>query len=614
HVVSMPWQSLGMPSLAMALVRGILASTDPDITVTEHFCNLAFAEFVTKRSGGRITPRHYQDVADHGIALGLGDWVFAGALYYPGWREAEMLRFAADRGASIGMAPEMRALAAEFIETVAAGITAAGADAVGFTTTFMQNVPSLALARRIKELAPSTVIVFGGANCDGPMGAALHRNHPFIDYVVRGEAELVLPQLATRILQGSAGAAGIDGVCWWQDGTSVANPQLEPAVPAALIQSPDYAAWHAAFTASPLREYVAPCLVVEGSRGCWWGQKHHCTFCGLNGSTIGYRGRPAERLLHEIERLAADYGVLDIVTADNIMDPAFYRELLPQLAANGWDLRIHFELKANVSEEQIGQLAAAGIIMVQFGIESFSSRVLGLMGKGLAGATAVRVLRDAQDHGISVAWNYLYGFPGERDEDYLRVIGQIPALAHLQPCLQAGTRIELTRFSPLFEDPRLGFPDRRPAGFYPYVYDLPDAELRDLAYFWDCPDAGIAGDVEDRLSQALAAWIRKFPASYLHMAADDGAALVLADRREGWPRRDIELAGWQRAAYLALRRPRSAASLQAALAETDTIVTGHDLRPMLDGLLGQGLVFRDDSDPPRYVALATRRVHAKLAG
>lgn len=612
----MPWQSQGMPSLAMALLRGILASAHPGIEVTEHFCNLEFADFLMDRSAGRIMPGHYQDVADHGIGLGLGDWIFAGALYDdPGWREAEMLKFAADHGASIGMAPEMRALAGEFIDKVAADITAAGADVVGFTTTFMQNVPSLALARRIKQLSPSTVIIFGGANCDGPMGAALHRNHRFIDFVVRGEAELVLPELARRILEGSADVAGIDGVCWWRHGESAANPQLEPAVPPDRIPSPDYDTWYEAFSVSPVREYVAPYLVVEGSRGCWWGQKHHCTFCGLNGATIGYRSRPAARLMAEIERLVTRYGVLDIVTADNIMDSSYYRDLLPRLAETGWDLRIHFELKANVDEEQIALLAAAGLIMVQFGIESFSTRVLKLMNKGLAGATAVRVLRDAQDHGISVAWSYLYGFPGERDEDYLNVIRQMPSLAHIQPSLQgSGTRIELTRFSPLFNNPGLGFLDRWPAGFYRHVYDLPDDQLRDMAYFWDCPPEGITGDVEDQLHRALAAWKRDFPTSYLHVAADDQVSLLLADRREGWPHRDVELTGWQRAAYWALRRPRSAASLETALAETGVTVAGHQLGPWLDGLLEQGLIFRDDSQPPRYVALATRRVHAKLSG
>lgn len=615
HLACMPWQSLGMPSLAIALVHAIAVAAQPDIEVTEHFGNIRFAEWLEKESGGRILPRHYQDVADNGIGLGLGDWVFAGYIYGdPRWREAEMLQFTAERGAKIGMVLEMRALAGQFIETMAAEITAAGAEVVGFTTSFMQNLPSLALAKRIKELSPSTLIIFGGANCDGPMGHALHRNHRYVDYVVRGEAELVLPELIKRIIEGNADATGIDGLCWWRDGESVANPHHAPVVPPDLIPSPDYDPWFAKFNGSLVHDYVAPVLVVEGSRGCWWGAKQHCTFCGLNGATIEYRSRPAERLLSEIKRLVARHRVLDIVTSDNIMPVAYYKELLPQLAALPWDPRLHFELKANVSEEQVALLAAAGVSQAQFGIESFSSRVLGLMNKGLTGTAAVRVLRDAGDFGISVEWNYLCGFPGEQPEDYLHVIEQMPALAHIQPSYQAAsTRIGLTRFSPNFNDPTLGFPERHPARFHRHVYDLPDTEVADLAYFWESNTAGITGDIENQLNKALATWTDRFTASYLHMAADDGAALVLADRRGGWAPRDIELTGWQRTAYRLLRRPYSAAGLQAALARAGTAVADYDLGSWLEDLVGQGLAFRDDSQPARYVALATRHVRAKLA-
>lgn len=607
----MPWHALGMAPLALSLVRGTLARSHPQVAVAEHFCNIRWAEYLLTETGGQVTPRHYQDVADNGIPLGLGDWVFASALYGdPGWRDAQLRRFAAERGADIGMAPEMRALAGDFVETVATEIVAASPGAVGFTTTFMQNVPSLALAKRIKEKSPATVIIFGGANCDGPMGAALHRNHPFVDYVVRGEAEAVLPALVDTILSGSD-ADGLDGVCWWRDGESVANPQARPAVPPDLIPEASYDAWHEAFEASPVREYMAPYLVLEGSRGCWWGERHHCTFCGLNGASIGYRSKPGERLWSELERLVGRYRILDIVTSDNIMDVSYFTELLPRIARSGWDLRIHYELKANVRDEQIAQLADAGVTMVQFGIENFSSRVLTIMDKGVGGATAVRVLRDCQDHGVSVEWNYLYGFPGERAADYAGIIAQMPALVHLQPPVGGrGSRIGLQRFSPYFDRPELGFPDRRPADFYAHVYDLPDAEMADLAYYFDCPDSGISGDVEDALNKALARWERSFPDSYLHVDADD-SALVLCDRRAGWPQRTIELTGWQRAAYDdALRRPRNVRSLREWLATKGIPVDETQIRTWLAGLRDQGLVFCDDE---RWVALATRRVHAKLA-
>jgi ribosomal peptide maturation radical SAM protein 1 len=612
-LVCMPWHGLRFAPLALAQVRGTIARTHPQVQVREHFCNLGWAEYLLAASGGTITPQDYHLVAERGIHLGLGDWVFAGSLHGDdGWRDAEMRRFAVDRGADIGAAGQMRKLAAGFVETTAARIAADRPAAVGFTTTFMQNVPSLALAKAVKEQSPSTAIIFGGANCDGPMGAALHRNYPFVDYVVRGECEIVLPQLVDRILAGGDGE-GLDGVCWRRGGAPVANPQWHPAVPAELIAETSYDNWYAAFSGSPVCSWVAPYLVLQGSRGCWWGARHHCTFCGIPDATIGFRAQPAARLRSELAALAARYRILDVITADNIMDPSYYDNLLPWLQASGWDFRIHYELKANVTEKQIAQLAAAGLVMVQFGIENFSTRVLRLMKKGLTGATAVRVLRDAASWGVSVEWNYLYGFPGEQPADYTHVIQQMPALVHLQPPGGPGDRIALQRFSPFFERPELGFPDRWPAAFYSLAYDLPPAEMGDLAYYFECHDAGISGKTEDALNAALTRWAAAFPGSYL-VAEPAAEAVIVHDRREGWPHRDVQFTGWRATAYEGLGRPRSARSLQRVLAGAGSPVASDELLAWLKEMERQGLVFRDDDDQPAWVALATRRALPKLTG
>jgi ribosomal peptide maturation radical SAM protein 1 len=256
---------------------------------------------------------------------------------------------------------------------------------------------------------------------------------------------------------------------------------------------PDYDEWFAAIEASPIGEYVTPFLYVEGSRGCWWGEKHQCTFCGLNGSLIDFRSKPADRFWDELTHLVECHRVLDVMTADNIIDMAYYRDLLPRMAASGWDLRLQFEAKANVRAEQIALLAAAGVCAVQYGIENLSSHVLKLMDKGVTAVTNVRVMRDNEDHHLTVKWNYLYGFPGEQPADYLSVIEQMPALTHLQPPMDA-CRIALERFSPYFDRPELGFGRRSPAEFYRYVYDLPDGELMDLAYFFDTDNHGINGE------------------------------------------------------------------------------------------------------------------------
>lgn len=98
----------------------------------------------------------------------------------------------------LAKARELHELAPLFVRETAAKIAATAPDVVGFTTTFAQNAAALAAARVVKELAPGTTTVFGGANCDGPQGAALHRNFEYVDFVVRGEGEIAFPASSPR--------------------------------------------------------------------------------------------------------------------------------------------------------------------------------------------------------------------------------------------------------------------------------------------------------------------------------------------------------------------------------------------------------------------------------
>jgi ribosomal peptide maturation radical SAM protein 1 len=599
-LAAMPWHALNRPSLAVAILVNVLHRDRPQVEVAEYHGSIRWAEFLLENGYGPAAAWDYTDVADNGVTAGLGDWVFAGCLYDdPGWRTDELHAFAEGRAVDITGVVQMRELAGGFLAEAAAEILAGDPDVVGFTSTFMQNVPSLALARRLKQLRPSLQVVLGGANCDGPMGEALHRNHRFVDFVVRGEGEQVLPLLLDRIDAGVA-PADLAGVCWWDGDGPVANPESPSVVPPATIPSPDFDVWHATLVQSPIREFVSPELLLQSSRGCWWGEKHQCTFCGLNGSTIAFRARPADDVWQELARMVERYQILDVVTVDLILDPGFFHTLLPRMAETGWDLRVHYEIKSNLRPQQVEALARAGVVTVQPGIENLNGRVLAIMDKGVDGAANVRLLRDCEDHGVTAGWNYLYGFPGERPEDYWTVIDQLRALVHLQPPSGA-TPLILERFSPHFERPELGFPRREPHAFYRHVYDLPVSELMDLAYFFDTDQAGITGGVVDALATGLDRWKRDYPHSYL-TADDRGDEILIEDRRRGWRRRQHRLSGWQAEAYRALARPRRAPALRAHLGERGHPVDEVAVLGLLQDLAGDGLVFHDDT---RWVALAT---------
>ena len=605
-LTAMPWQAVDSPSLPLGLLKACCRAAGRTAPMT-YFGNIRWVEYLYERSEGDLLPADYTHVADEGIFQGIGDWVFTGVLHDSDFGEAELAMYRAKFDVDMGRAAEMRPFAEDFVELVAREILDHEPDLVGFSTTFMQNVPSLAVAARIKRYAPHVLTVFGGGNCDGPMGAALHRNFPFIDYVVRGEAELTFPALLDAIERGAA-PEKIPGVCWRRDGVSVANPDSRHPLPPGKIPTPDYGDWFERFESSLIETYVEPKLVLESARGCWWGEAHQCTFCGLNGSLIQFRSKPADRMIAELTELVERHRTLDVIMVDNIIDNRYFVDVLPRIAALDWDLRFHYEVKSNLKDWEVAALRAAGVAHVQPGIESLSTRVLKLMDKGVHGVHNVRALRDCESAHLTTTWNYLYGFPGETPDDYWPIIRQVPALVHLQPP-SGDTGILLERFSPHFDKPELGYTYRTPSKIYKHVYDLPQSELQDLVYLFDSDYLGVGPEVAEGLQEAINDWSKRHQDSTL-VRVDLGGVLRIEDRRSGWPERDHVIDDPVLvAAYYELEHGRSPVAVCARLAERGITLELERLTAWLDQLLADGLVFAESG---RFITLATTSVPVRV--
>jgi ribosomal peptide maturation radical SAM protein 1 len=619
----MPWHALPRPSLSLAVLRGACAAEGLPVPDTYHG-GLRFAEYLLDVSGGRLTPYEYHAVSEAGWTHALGDWVFAGALYDTEFGLEGMHEYASRNELPLRSVAAMRDHASDFVDLVVDELLALDPELVGFTTTFMQNVPSLAVARRLKSRRPDITVLFGGGNCDGPMGAALHREFPFVDLVLRGESDEIFPALL-RALGGGGGGGGsvgpaadaaddaadalaaIPGLCRRDvQGRQLVSERPARLVPPARMARPDFDDWFAAFDRSPITRYMEPELVVESARGCWWGEHHHCTFCGLNGTSMAYRAKAPETFTGELDRLVRRHKVLDIVVVDNILEPGYLRTALPDLAARGWDGHLHYEVKANLTTSQINVLSQAGVHSVQPGIESLIDDVLARMDKGVRAVHNVRTMRDCESAQLEVSWNWLYGFPGEAEEDYRAVQVQIPALVHLQPPASTA-RIELNRFSPYFEDRSLGFPDRRPAEPYRHVYDIPQERLADLVYRFDTSARGLTEEQAVPLHEAVEAWIGAYPSSSLHQQ-EVGDCVIVRDRRAGWPNADHVLeTPTERHAWRELAHGRSLPGLLRRLADADLAWRPEQLMRWLNELLERGLVFTEGG---RWIALAT----ADIAG
>ena len=174
-LIVMPWYPLALPPYQAGIAGAVLRRAG--IPTEIRFLTLDFMEDCV---GEGLTVADYTGVSLRQPGLGLRDWIFA----VPPFRhaseaaDAEYLAFLRSFDIPdelLRAALAMRGLAPAFLERMADEVRAIGPQVVGFTSTFNQNVPSLALAKILKARDPSLSVVFGGANCDGPMGAALHR-------------------------------------------------------------------------------------------------------------------------------------------------------------------------------------------------------------------------------------------------------------------------------------------------------------------------------------------------------------------------------------------------------------------------------------------------------
>lgn len=496
-LVSMPWASNDRPSLAI----GVLTAT---ARAHGHSCEGLYPTFDFAQ---KVGPTAYESLAETARFFGLSEHLFACDVF-----GAAVLRSDEFLGEINGTAAKpLRILRDDvipaFVDDIAAQIAAAAPDIVGFSCTFNQVFASLAVARRLKALRPETTVLLGGACVHGRMGVAFARAFPdWVDHVFTGEADNSFP----RFLD-----AWRDDVPIAIDGVTVPGrvAQMGPAAPHHFLDDPvpDFDDWFAQHAASGLAPPATGTVALpfESSRGCWWGEKSHCTFCGLNNEGMHFRSKPAARVAAELRELSARYQSTSFMAADNILDHRAFDTLLPLLRAEGFDLRLFYEIKANVDRDRVAAMAAAGIGWIQPGIESFSDDVLKLMGKGVTGLQNIRLLRLATEHGVAVSYNVLVGFPGEREEHYMAMEALLPKLEHLSPPSGEATLVQVHRFSPFFEAPeRHGIVGLRPCAYYSHLLPPTIGPVDDFAYFFerDVPAEAPVHLWKPALDTLLAAW------------------------------------------------------------------------------------------------------------
>ncbi|MEH0418386.1 RiPP maturation radical SAM C-methyltransferase [Streptomyces sp. B21-083] len=546
-LVSMPWNNVRRPSIQVGALRAVAEAGGWE--AESHYAYLDF--YGLARAAGPLPgmdrkewSEAYRMVSEELYHLAVGDWIFARRHADADERDAyhAELRAHGVGDTTIALVDALRGPAELHVERTVRRLLTGRPDVIGFTSTFSQNGPTLAVAERLREHGYGGVIVMGGSNCEGSMGRTLLARYPALDAVVDGPGEDAFLSLLRSV---SAGGPVVDvGRLRTRAGAGAAAGDVSaPAVPGRggplAVPVPNYDGFFEQLADAGLGDLEPEItLPVEFSRGCWWGAKTHCTFCGLNGATMNYRSKHPDSVADELSHLMNRYGVLDFFAVDNILDLKYLDTALPKIEKLGTDHSLFFEVKANMEWADIRAMRRAGIRSVQPGIESLSTEGLRLLRKGATAYQNIRFLLGCAEYGVLPVWNILTGYPDETPASLREQVELVSSLTHLQAPDNDILAVHFDRFSPYVERPeQFGLTLTRPLAGYRYVYpQLTPGELWDIAYHFEGDFTDAAENEE--LRRLLAARISLWRAQYrrAHFTYRLGfESVVLDEGRPGLP-------------------------------------------------------------------------------
>ena len=272
-------------------------------------------------------------------------------------------------------------------------------------------------AKAVKETLPSCKVVVGGWHPSYMPDSMLQ--HPEIDYVVMGEGERAMVELATHITKGEdeQAIATIAGVAYR------CEEKMEKTAPR-FISNLDQIPFPARHLL-PMHLYdrtieflkVKPVEIMSIARGC----PFNCAFCEtkkLWGQTC--RTFSPLRVVEEIDYLMNQYGSKGIyfINDNFTIRKKETAEICELIRKSKLGIEWACDTRADlISRDLLGKMKEAGCKTIWFGVESGSPRILKKLNKGITLEQTAHAFKLCRETGIQIACSFILGVPGETVKD-----------------------------------------------------------------------------------------------------------------------------------------------------------------------------------------------------
>lgn len=273
-----------------------------------------------------------------------------------------------------------------------------------FTPTFYS---SLMLAKLIKRILPGCYICMGGVQ-HVRMFLNETLNHPEIDFIVRGEGEIIFANLLDA-LEKKSPLDKVQGISFKKDGSIISPGEEGYIADINSLPAP-------AFDSMPLGLYKnrigtgKQVGTIVTSRGC----PYQCTFCDHPYRT--FRMYSVKRIMNEMD-FFYKRGVREFVFFDDMFN------ITPQRAidiSNGIiekfpDIVWSFRGRADqITEEMVKKIKKAGCAQVMFGLEAAKDEDLKAIKKHVTIEQFLKGVSLCKKSGIKTSSNYILGLPTHR--------------------------------------------------------------------------------------------------------------------------------------------------------------------------------------------------------
>ena len=292
-------------------------------------------------------------------------------------------------------------------KTILAEVDSFRPDLIGLTAMTPNFPRAVAIASMVKNHADIPIVI-GGHHVSYFKSDVLDQ-HPEIDFVVYGEGEETLVELAHSL--DNADYGNINGLIWKKQGLAICNPPRKLLSSLDTLPFPDRELLDISRFSTHRHIAGGKSATMLTSRGC----PFKCTFCAshlVDGRT--YRTRGFNSILDEIEVLVSRHGIKYIFFQDDTftLDPDRTHDLCTSIQKQGFKIQFGCFSRADIFDKRLAEcLKNTGFSNIIFGTESGDYDVLHRTNKKVSLNKVQESFDICAEVGLKTTASFIIGLP-----------------------------------------------------------------------------------------------------------------------------------------------------------------------------------------------------------